>query len=635
MKVLIAFTILALGTQLVGLADESDAVMPDVVSKANTKVEVLMRHSKPTGECFPDPDAVVRFKDGRVALEDFNRYPNMEPRLSEGLVAFKLDGKWGACDEEGRVVLPAKYDTGFEFHEGLAGISDNGKHGFIDMEGKWVIKPRFDTDYTWDFIGEVCPVYLHGKGAVIDKKGGFVWEPGLVRSEILAGGIFIQTSGGEEGFLDDSGKLIPDGEPNWRYFRPGSVEAAIATGQPVTVPAEKTAQAKLISDTIESTKFKASGEKLALKIQMLISAGLDVNVRDANGNTPLLMAADHLLYTAKVFKVLLDAGAEVNVRNEEGDTALHMITHWAEVDLDAVRLLLEHGISVTATNNEGQTAFVGVLHELDEESESGDEPDSRLMAAKLLLGAGADKWKDYMGGAINVAPDPPQTVDSTVSKLSDPTLRDDAFRTVLSWQKYRSKPSAPERIYKPLRHVVVCPQQEGPPIHAVFPMTSYEQRAAPKGHVILIDADGAIIPYYRNANSIDDLSEFRDINGDRIVDEISSINVGSAHVLHVLPVTREQTPSLTIVLKKSGFNETEWSWQLAETSEAGIFSIELGPRDGGTGLLVPKARFRWSEQTSDYLGPTGGGELPFMRLKGEDPLSSQEFDDFVREQEDK
>lgn len=626
MKSHLALTILVLGTSAIGGADESDSMMPDIIAKAETKVTVLMRHIKSTGLCFPDSDAVVRFEGGRVVLEDFKHYANMEPMLSEGLVSFELKKKWGACDKDGKVVLPAKFDTGFEFHEGLAAVDEGGKRGFIDKEGKWVIKPTFDTDYTGDFIGEVCPVTLGGKGAVIDKKGEFVWQPGLLRSEILGGGIHIETSDGREGFLDDSGKLIPNREPNYRFFKPGSVEAAIATGKPVVVPADKAAQVELIYNTIESAKFDEDGEKSALKMQMLVSSGLDVNVRGAGGNTPLLMAADHLLHTAKAFKVLLDAGADVNAQNEDGDTALHMILHWEKLDLDAVRLLIDRGISVTATNKAGDTAFARVMSALDDEPEPGK--DSYQLAAKLLLTAGAGKWNDYMGGPINLVPALPQKVDPVVSELTNPARRDDAFRKILSWQKYRSKPSAPERLFKTLRHVVVCPQKEGPPIYAVFPMTSYEQRDAPKGHVILIDADGAILPYYMNANSIDDDSEFKDVNGDGIVEEVSTLNIGREQVLHILPVTRNQTPSLNIALRQSGFNKTEWSWHLVATREPGVFSIELGPMEAESGKLIPKARYQWSKETSSYVGPAGGVDLPYMRLNAADPFESGEYDKF-------
>lgn len=634
MKPLLLFTILTIGTSPVGRADASDLEMPNIISMAETKVEVSMRHIKSTGACFPDSDAVVRFEDGRVLLEDFQLYENLEPRLVDGLVAFELNGKWGACDEDGKVVLPVTFDSSLEFHEGLAGVSDDGKYGFIDKEGKWVIMPKFDTDFTWHFIGVVCPVHIEDKRAVINKKGEFIWQPGLLRAEILGGGIFIQTDDGREGFLDNAGTLIPDGEPNPRYYFADAIEAAMASGKPLVIPANKTEQAEFVNGIIQAAKFDESGEKLAEKMKMLLSAGIDVHVRDATGNTPLLLVADRLLHPAKVFKVLLDAGADVNAQNEDGLTALHKILHWGDLDLDALRLLLEHKISVTATDKYGDPAFALVMGALDDEPEPDGKQSTQLQAAKLLLATGADKWKDYMSGPVKVVPDLPLNVDPVVAKLKDPAQRDEAFRTILSWQKYRSKPSAPERIFKPLRHVVECPQKVGPPIYAVFPMTSYEQRAEPKGHIMLIDADGAMIPYYINANSIDDDSVFKDINGDGVIDEISTINFSRSQILHVLPMTRDQTPSLNIALRGSPF-KTKWSWQLVETSEPGISKIELGPLDSKTGKLIPKTDYKWSKETSQYVGPAGGGDLPFMLLNAADAFDSEEYDEYVEKQEKK
>ncbi len=633
MNSLPAFLLITLFTASFLHADESDKAMPDIVRAAESKVSVLMRHIKSTDQCFPDPDAVVRFEDGRVILEDFKRYQNLEPRLEDGLVSFQLKGKWGACDQDGKVVLAATFESSVTFHEGLAGVSEGDKYGFIDKQGKWVIKPIFDTDYTWFFIGEVCPVYLGKKGAVINKKGEYIWQPGLLRSEILGGGIFIQTADGQEGFLDDAGKLIPDGQPNKSYYHADVIEAANATGKPLVIPPEKSAQAAMVSDIISAAKFDESDETIAAKMQTLINAGVDVNVRDESGKTPLLMAADRFLKTAKVFKILLDAGADVNAQDNDGRTALHKILHWADLDLDAVRLLLDRGISVLATDKDGDPAFVYVLGALDEEPEPNEENNSQLQVAKLLLAAGAGKWKDYMSAPIKVVPSLPQSTDPIVAKLTDPAQRDEAFRTILSWQKYRSEPSAPDRIFKPLRHVVVCPQIEGPPLHAVFPMVSYEQRALPKGHIMLIDADGAIIPYYINANSIDDHSEFKDINGDGIIEEISTISFSKAQILHILPMTREQNPTLNIVLKQSSFTETEWSWQVTQTNEPSISTIELGPLDKETKKLIPKVQYNWSKEKSDYIGPAGGGALPYMRLDAADPFESKEFDAFVDKKE--
>ena len=57
-------------------------------------------------------------------------------------------------------------------------------------------------------------------------------------------------------------------------------------------------------------------------IEMLISAGADVNVQPGAGNS-LLMVASGTGCTDAV-RVLLGAGADVNARNDSGDTALVM-----------------------------------------------------------------------------------------------------------------------------------------------------------------------------------------------------------------------------------------------------------------------------------------------------------------------
>ena len=416
---------------------------------------------------------------------------------------------------------------------------------------------------------------------------------------------------------------------------PGFSLASLQTGLPVTIPANETAQAEILRNEIQAVGVKDSCEALVARIRTLITAGINVNARDTDGNTALLVAACRLPKTYQVFKVLLEAGADVNANNKDGDSALHLMLRWGELDIDAIRLVMDSGISLTATNKAGDLAFRDVADALNFEepasaAEADGKPDTHRVAAKMLLEAAAGKWPDYMAAPVTVIPAPPERMDPVVAALTDPARRDECFRRILSWQKYRAKPTGPERFFKPLRHVVVCPQKTGPPLHAVFPMTNYEKRAAPKGHVILIDADGAIIPYYCGANSLDDPGEFKDINGDGVIDEISTIGTGgNAFILHVLPMTRDQQPSLNILLRKKGFDETEWSWRLTVTKESGVFALELGPQDPKTRQVIVKAAYQWSRPTQTYSGQEGGNNLPFKRMPPDMTWPSPEYDAFV------
>jgi ankyrin repeat protein len=392
----------------------------------------------------------------------------------------------------------------------------------------------------------------------------------------------------------------------------------------------KTALAGLMMNTITSVRCDGPAEELIPRLAKLLSSGVDVNARDTEGNTALLKAADRFFRPAKVFKFLLDAGADITAQNNEGNTAFHMILHWGELDIDAVRLLIDRGISVTVTNKNGDTAFAQVASVLDY-----NDPEYRrtqLIAAKLMLDAGAGKWEDYMGAPITVIPDPPKDVIPIVASLSDLAQRDTAFRTVLSWQKYRSKDAGVERIFKPLRHVVVCPQKEGPPIYAVFPWSPYEQRAIEKNGVIFIDGDGAIT----GMSYLDDHSEFRDINGDGVFDTIATLNTSDGiAVLQVYPVTRVQAPSLNILIREKDTDETEWSWRLNKTESPDIWAIEVGPIDPATKELTPKAVYKWSKESQQYVGPQGGDDLSFKRISTEKDWMSEEFDSFQAKKREK
>lgn len=53
-------------------------------------------------------------------------------------------GKYGYCDDNGRIVIPIQYQKAEDFSDGLASICIDGKHGFIDTAGNIVIEPMFE-----------------------------------------------------------------------------------------------------------------------------------------------------------------------------------------------------------------------------------------------------------------------------------------------------------------------------------------------------------------------------------------------------------------------------------------------------------------------------------------------------------
>ena len=79
---------------------------------------------------------------GDVALKfDFD-YKFRNPYFSEGLVAVKIDRKFGYADKTGKIVITPQFREILWFSEGLAGARIGSRWGFIDKTGEWVIEPK-------------------------------------------------------------------------------------------------------------------------------------------------------------------------------------------------------------------------------------------------------------------------------------------------------------------------------------------------------------------------------------------------------------------------------------------------------------------------------------------------------------
>ena len=221
-----------------------------------------------------------------------------------------------------------------------------------------------------------------------------------------------------------------------------------------------------------------------------------------------------------------------------------------------------------------------------------------------------------------------QDMSLSVQKLLQPTQRDEALFELLRGNQYR--PSMPlTKDNCRVNEVVICPQQNGPPLYAVFKAERYEKHIGGGsgkrlGHVILFDHKGDIIPIYRNANSIE--GSFKDVNQDGVVEAVESWTVGlgkrkgdrclppyRAEILHVIPMTRKQEPILRVAYNKNDPDD-KWGWQLVETKVAGEFDIVLGPDDDKTGKVERAVVYRWSVIEKKYTGPPGGYDQPYMRF---------------------
>ncbi|MEZ6235552.1 MAG: ankyrin repeat domain-containing protein [Phycisphaerales bacterium] len=119
----------------------------------------------------------------------------------------------------------------------------------------------------------------------------------------------------------------------------------------------------------------------------MLTAGIDPNARDDDGNTPLHEAVSGDGVNLVAAEELVAAGADVNARNNDGQTALgHHYETLFEYDR-VVPFLLRHGADPRIANNRGKNAI-----DIARQMIAGENPDWR---ADLLQGRAEPRcgWK--------------------------------------------------------------------------------------------------------------------------------------------------------------------------------------------------------------------------------------------------
>ena len=116
--------------------------------------------------------------------------------------------------------------------------------------------------------------------------------------------------------------------------------------------------------------FNGFGEK----VKLLLGAGADVEFRDNQGRTALLLAYRG---NRNAVEVLIEAGADPNAKDETGSTALMAAA--LGVDSGKIQFLIDAGADVNAMDEEGTTALMLV--------DSLGHTD----VASVLRGAGAEE----------------------------------------------------------------------------------------------------------------------------------------------------------------------------------------------------------------------------------------------------
>ncbi len=115
-------------------------------------------------------------------------------------------------------------------------------------------------------------------------------------------------------------------------------------------------------------------------LQLLLDAGVDINLRnEKDGDTLLIRAVRH---SPDMVRMLLKKKPDVNLRNNRGDSPLHPASHYTtpEQGAEIIQMLLDAGADVNAQNNNGETPLY----------QSVCRYDVNMPVFEALLKAGAD-----------------------------------------------------------------------------------------------------------------------------------------------------------------------------------------------------------------------------------------------------
>lgn len=129
--------------------------------------------------------------------------------FQNGLLLVKIGNKWGYMNTEGKMAIPAVYDSGNDFNGGFAAVRKGDNLFVLDPKGKESPIDKMVMD-VGEFSEGLAPV------SKIDGKSGFVNEKGelVIPMEFESVGAFVEglawakTTDRKVGYIDKKGKWV-------------------------------------------------------------------------------------------------------------------------------------------------------------------------------------------------------------------------------------------------------------------------------------------------------------------------------------------------------------------------------------------------------------------------------------------
>ena len=176
------------------LCDEiSYSIFYDNMQVLSDSIIVIMKKS---GTEFIDFKGTHLFLSGI----DYKKYYE----FSDGLSKARNGDKWGYINENGKVVIPFRFDIANTFSNGYAKVMIDDKMGIIDTLGKYIIEPEFDYISSMDNGRYI----LRKKDAygLVDEKGKMILPLNFDYISPFCNGIAKTIKGDNVEYVDNNGK---------------------------------------------------------------------------------------------------------------------------------------------------------------------------------------------------------------------------------------------------------------------------------------------------------------------------------------------------------------------------------------------------------------------------------------------
>ena len=137
---------------------------------------------------------------GIVDIKDF----------SEGMAPFRsADKKFGFIGVDGKVAIPAQYESVGYFKDGLAWAKTaDGLLGYIDNKGVWVIKPQFSAGKEFDKESGLARVKNGERWGYVTRTGEMMYVSDADAWGDFSEGLCDGSRDKKKGFYDNRGKWV-------------------------------------------------------------------------------------------------------------------------------------------------------------------------------------------------------------------------------------------------------------------------------------------------------------------------------------------------------------------------------------------------------------------------------------------